>query len=402
MKSFDYIIIGGGPTGLTLATLYSKKGTVLLLEKYPVLGGCHSVCRNNGLFSEHSPRIYSNNYVSAISFLKKELNIDWNDYFTKYEFQLVDTLETLKLLEIKEIILLFFMYLYNLVFKIKKSVSSLNFNEKFMKKIDTICRITDGVDSSRYPISQLFELPNQHLFYSLFQPKIDNDIGLFKIWEEKLIERNVTIIKNYSVKKLNLNNLMVNEYFIGKNIILACGLKTVETLTNKKFNLKQLQYNNYFSVSFHWNTRINLPKINWLKDTTDSLVYVITSNYNNSKGTIISTTLTNPKKNANTELAWENLKQIFPDISNYDYKSKSLLDFDAYIVSNLPNKLKDNVFICGCYNGNSNYPFTSFESAIQNAINLSGDSELIKNRFTLNKVIIFLITFFILVYYEYK
>jgi len=399
MKSFDYIIIGGGPTGLTLATLYSKKGKVLLLEKYAVLGGCHSVCRSNELFSEHSPRIYSNNYVSTISFLKKELDIKWDDYFTKYEFQLIDTLGTIKLLSIKEIIILIFMYLYNFIFKLKGNVSEnlINFNKEFKEKIDTICRITDGVDSSRYPISQLFELPNQHLFYSLFQPKIDNDIGLFKIWEEKLIEKNVTIIKNYPVKKLDILNLMVNEQFIGKNIILACGLETVSELTNEKFNLKQLKYNNYFSVTFHWKNKIDLPKVKWLKNTTDSLVYVITSNYNNSQSTIISTVLTNPKKGTSSDISWNNLKQVFPNIPNYDIKSECPFNFDAYITSNLPNKLRENLFICGCYNGNSNYPFTSLESAIQNAINLTKDSNLIKSRFTLNKAII-LIILIILIY----
>ncbi len=62
--TYDYIIIGGGPTGMTLAHLLSKYNKkVAIIEKEKELGGCHSVKRVDNLFSEHGPRIYFDNYL---------------------------------------------------------------------------------------------------------------------------------------------------------------------------------------------------------------------------------------------------------------------------------------------------------------------------------------------------
>jgi len=52
-NKYDYIIVGAGPTGLTLAYLLSKyRKTVAIIEKDNIIGGCHSVKRVNGLFTD--------------------------------------------------------------------------------------------------------------------------------------------------------------------------------------------------------------------------------------------------------------------------------------------------------------------------------------------------------------
>lgn len=59
----DYIIVGAGPSGLTLAWFLAKKNyRCLIIESESYIGGCHGVHRYCGLFSEHSPKIYCDNY----------------------------------------------------------------------------------------------------------------------------------------------------------------------------------------------------------------------------------------------------------------------------------------------------------------------------------------------------
>ena len=98
-KYYDYIIIGGGPTGLTLALYLSKYNKkVAIVEKEDQIGGCHSVKRVNGLFSEHGPRIYIDNYYVFSDILKKELNTSFTELFTKYKFGKNDIFEIIYIL----------------------------------------------------------------------------------------------------------------------------------------------------------------------------------------------------------------------------------------------------------------------------------------------------------------
>ena len=104
---YDYIIIGGGPTGLTLSYLLSKYNKkVLLIEKEPYIGGCHAVKRINGLFTEHGPRIYLNNYLMFMELLK-DMGVDFYDIFTKYNFTTSTIMnEVLKILSFRELCIL--------------------------------------------------------------------------------------------------------------------------------------------------------------------------------------------------------------------------------------------------------------------------------------------------------
>ena len=88
--SYDYAIVGGGPTGMTIAWILSnQKKKVILIEKDKILGGCHKVLRLDGYFTEHGPRVYSNSFLMFIQILS-DMNIAFSDLFIPYKFKHVN------------------------------------------------------------------------------------------------------------------------------------------------------------------------------------------------------------------------------------------------------------------------------------------------------------------------
>jgi hypothetical protein len=59
MAEYDYIVVGGGPTGITLATMLANtKYNTLLLESEPSLGGNWKIDWDNDTYlTEHSPKV---------------------------------------------------------------------------------------------------------------------------------------------------------------------------------------------------------------------------------------------------------------------------------------------------------------------------------------------------------
>jgi|TARA_B100001971_G_C18267430_1_gene594841 phytoene dehydrogenase-like protein len=109
---YDYTIIGSGPTGLTLALyLANLKKKVLIVEKENSIGGIHRVKRINGLFTEHGPRIYLDNYANFMKILKF-LGTSFDQIFSKYDFQ-ISTIggKSISNFSIREIIIIMFNFI---------------------------------------------------------------------------------------------------------------------------------------------------------------------------------------------------------------------------------------------------------------------------------------------------
>ena len=84
---YDIIIVGAGPSGLAFAQAanYYNDKKILIIDKKNSIGGCHRVNRVNGLFSEHGPRVYCDNYLTFIDLLSK-MGLKFHDLFTEYKF----------------------------------------------------------------------------------------------------------------------------------------------------------------------------------------------------------------------------------------------------------------------------------------------------------------------------
>jgi UDP-galactopyranose mutase len=427
MNNYDYIIIGGGPSALTLGwILGSNKKKVLIIEKEKQLGGCHRVMRKNNYFTEHGPRIYSDSYLYFIELLK-DMNLKFEDLFVPYIFQISKINEysplSFKLFEyfafIKAFIYLIINKDYGKTTSIKTFMEDNNFSNETILYIDRLCKLTDGATYDKYTLNQFLQLVNQQLLYGLYQPVLPNDRGLIKQWTDKIIDTNyVDIILNEEVITLNrdknkITSVITNKnIYYGNEIILTIPPKPLykliksnnlfDSLNMSKYEFfnwtKENSYFNYICLTYHYNKKIDFPKMWGFIQSKWDIVFIILSNYmdltstTEPSKTIISIAITNVNmkndqgKTVNDctydELIEEVKKQLpyFPKpdkiilAPNIKYINGKWINEDTAFVESTNNKYLDyktkidNLYIVGTHNGHSKYKFTSLESAVQNAI----------------------------------
>jgi hypothetical protein len=354
MVKYDYVIVGAGPTGLTIAwllTKYNKK--ILLIDREKDIGGCHRVRRVNGYFTEHGPRIYTSSY-EMLKVLMNDLKLPFDSLFTDYNFSIGDVkLSTLSPLEFLWLSIAYFRYM--LFPNYSKSISCLgfmklhNFKKESIQFIDQLCRLTDGGGANRYTLYELFKLFDQSL-NKIVQPNKPLDTTLFKKWKDALLKTdNITIMLQTDVVKiisngtkiveLKVKNNLNGEFFVsGDNFVMAVPpLNLIKLLENSASAQVQnafgelsmvkewaddTRYEPYIPVIFHWDTKINLKKKWGSTATSWGLVYVALSDYmnfdNKNSKTVISTCYTlldkkspKNKKTLNESSRDEILKESF-------------------------------------------------------------------------------------------
>jgi protoporphyrinogen oxidase len=433
MDIYDYVIIGAGPTGLTLAYLLSKYNKKVILIDKEYIGGCHGVERVDGLFSEHGPRIYIDNF-HMFKRLLKEIGGDFNKIFTEYKFHYITFSRIIfSELNFREIFITSIAFLK--LNKEYKKISLLdfvkqnNFSERAITFFDNYCRLVDGGGIENFTLHSFLQIVNQNALYKIYQPRIPNDVGFLKLWENKLKKNNVTImdytevidfkIENNKIVSININNKTSNnKTIVGNNFILAMPPHNINKLISKYKLLKysfgpnfsewseKTNYITYIPVVFHWNKKINIKRKWGFPQKDWGIIHIILSEYmefNDSRSqTVISASITKHEKSptlnktpdeiSNKE---EIIKEVFRqlqtiiDIPQYDraimsqnyYENNKWVSSDTafmttkhgYINSKSPTI--NNLYNCGVQNGKSDYVFTSIEAAIQNAVSLVHDFE---------------------------
>jgi hypothetical protein len=356
------------------------------------------------------------------------IGINFYDYFVPYDF---DTFEfarksIFEIFSLKESLILFSNVLFNMQKKkttMKEFMDYYNFSENAKKHIDGLCRVSDGSGYDRYSLEQFIQLINQQSLYKMYQPSKPLDKGLFKYWENYLLNTNNVIIKkstminkciiddnNNITKVVDINGNIYN----GNNIILACPPISVINIISKlnipdafiNFNTfenfaKKTEYLEYIPIIFHWNSKIELSKKRDFPPSSEwGVIYILLSNYmefdEKTSQTVISASISRMdvkssflNKTANEcseeELINETLRQLkisikptvsimYPNVYKDPvaniWKNKDTAFFntateeDVYFKS---DKYK-NLYTIGTHNKGSSYYFTSFESAVSNAI----------------------------------
>jgi hypothetical protein len=407
----EYAIIGGGPCGLTIALYLSNMGKkCVLIDKNASLGGCHRVTRVDGLFTEHGPRIYSTAYRNTINVLGM-LGTTWDHIFTPYKFNIGSIQgETLSHFTFSEkfSIVLEYLFLMTGFYDKTKTVKDFTENHNFSKEatdyMDRLCRLTDGAGYDKYTMYEFLQLGNQNFFYKLYQPRVPNDEGLFKIWESKLIANGVKILKSTNVTGFTESEGIFTVTTKGQNItckklVLCIPPNHFAKMANNS-DLNEWAINNSYindiPVSFHWKDKFSLPKVWGFPKTDWGLAFIVLSDYmnaDNNGGTVISTcatfqtvksSVTGKSVNESNEEEFKQemfrqLKISFPTLTNFDRAiihpsvtrqgDKWIEDDSAFMgLDYVPANISENLWYVGTQNGRSYYNFTSMESAVTNAL----------------------------------
>jgi len=435
---YDCIVVGAGPTGLALAQVLSKTSRVLLIEKRDYLGGCHGVTRvHDGMMTEHGPRIYIDNFLMFKELLN-DMGVRFDDLFVKYNFSTVSMmLEAIRVLSLREIATLGWSFMtLNDSYKettLLEYLSSHDFSKASIDILDRIGRLTDGGSADTYTLFSFLQILNQNFLYGIYQPRVPNDVGLFRIWEQALLERGVVIMKDATIEEFMVD--AANAKVLGisvkdartnarpvvcgcNNIILACPPQEVQRILSGHEELgaafgpdfhqfqEETQYLPYISVIFHWRSKLQVPKMWGYPRTAWGVGNIVLSDYmdfNDARSnTVISTVITMPDapsdalnvsanelsdKRAVMKEVFRQLQQVYPDLPQPDYQflTQSAYDADqrrwvpfnhAFMTTthgHVPNRsaLFENLYNCGVQNGNSSYSFTSIESSVANAVHLA-------------------------------
>lgn len=425
--SFDYIIVGGGPCGLTCAQLLSRTNkSILFLDAANSFGGCHRVDRVEGkYFTEHSPRIYSTTYKNFDTLLH-DMNTSFQDLFTRYNFSISNigekTVKDMKICELATLAIAFLKLIinndYGINISMKQYMLDNNFSPDTMTYIDRVCRVVDGAASDKFSLNEFLQIVNQQFLYPLYEPKLPNDLGLIKVWTNFIAKRGVTLKLNCSLTSVDAPNNVIKtsggDFKYGK-LILALNPYNIFNISTNLFSditvmyAARTRYMTYVSLSFYWNRKVQLPDIHGFSASEWGVVFIVMSNYftNTPNETIISVAVsildvpslvtgkTANQTNTIEELKTEVFRQFCTSFKGVDipppdvismypgvkyggppgmggWYSESGSFFNSFQNANtfipFQSSVYPNVYNVGCQNGQQTYRFTSMESAVTNSI----------------------------------
>jgi Flavin containing amine oxidoreductase len=435
-KTYDTIIIGGGPCGLTLAT-YSP-GNVCLVEKESSLGGCHRVRRDGAnAFGEHGPRLYNDCYVNVKAVLS-DIGLNWDEIFTPYSFspEHIDAKHWYSALTFREISIISLHYLIFTFIDAThgKNISmddlceAHNFRKSSKQYINQVCLFSDGGDITRYSLLEFLSGFDQH-WQQFREPRQALDTSLFAHWETTLRSWGVDIRKNSTVSRITYDpqtltatgiQLASGELLNASRIILAIPpMPLFELLRASNITEPDLEgfahataYHEYLNVCLHFPPEVTplFPNEQHIGITSTpwGLIYIdySTTIGETEKSSIVSVGISRldvpglvTGKTANECTQDEVIREILAQIPIADEKKQRLRhvnfssglkrtetgwddDDDAFFAAvhttSLPFTLRSlkRCYTVGCHNKQSTYNFTSMESAVQNALVFLGKPRL--------------------------
>lgn len=203
-------IFGAGPTGLTLAWIYSSRGyEVTVYERWKAAGGSWAAkWTEDGDFTHHSPQILSTAYVNTFA-IWKEMGIDRSKFLTPYKSSWRDALN-LGVIDLGLMGTAYLQYATGTLANttVEDYFSSTIISEEARQSLYTLCYLVDGVPPSKMTMDELFGVFDQTFFYSTMEMKeaSDADNGFAELAQKRLEKEGVKFVFNASLSNIRYAN----------------------------------------------------------------------------------------------------------------------------------------------------------------------------------------------------
>ena len=451
---YDYVIIGGGPSGIYCADKLSLLGNkICLIESLETLGGCHRVryvkdYDGNIIHTEHGPRVYLGSYLDFWKWIKT-INIERDNNFVKYKFDMFskDFISFITMFKLHEISSIILMYITNCILNISVSdnytleefSNDFKFSENGKNRLNRLARLIDGGNLDKSLLGAFVEGIDTGFTYDIYQPNESMDNLIWKKFHEKLLNQNVDIMLKTKVKSINKNIVDIGTHTINtENIILTIppyALNKIENAPslvgydpiefNKLSNYQQ--YEPYVCCSIKFK---NYGESSWgISDSHPWGIIAIDMGryFKNVDGSLFIVSVTHPEKiDPKTNKSANNMnenefldrivdlvkirfkmneepiyKTFSPNVQKIDGK---WIENDRAFLFSPPGWLKpdfniskkNKIYTTGHHIGNSYHDYNSMESAVQNSSELLSKIEekynyKISKPWTLSSIIRFLI-----------
>jgi hypothetical protein len=290
MEVYDDIIVGGGPTGLVLAWYLSSipGRRVVVVDEHESVGGCHRVSRSTGslgspgLFCEHSPRVYSDNFLWFQSFLE-DMGLDFYTYFTPYGFSIYHGIaRILGVCTLRELLWLAYEFVMHTLRRtlgrqpktwvVQEFLVQRGFSVNAADVLDRFCRLFESAGTDRMTMFELLELLDQMALHTLYVPSEPTDTRLFPLIVDRLRQRGVdfqhstrvveivssddSTVRATCVRTETGNSIQGSRFLFAIPLVGSVSLFEpqhpvyAKTLRNR---VQLSSYELYPTVVFHWN-----------------------------------------------------------------------------------------------------------------------------------------------------
>lgn len=395
-------IVGGGPCGTYLAYALSRAGhDVTLYDKEEDIGGCWGVYpdKDTRAFTEHAPRVMFDNYVNTTQFFT-EIGIDFDDTFKKVYNVFVKMIGSLHEFTLWDLIALTIAYAYPSVawngHTVKSVCDTYGMSRKAREYIDQTCYAMDGVSYDTLSAMEYFETLDTIIVSTMYESKTTTADAMLPKLKHAL--RNVHIHTEHTFESYDpytKTATFVIPSGIRKNIVhdvlIVCIppdqlARLYPSLRNKA---NRMSYTG-IGVQFHYKDDIEMQ----YPDTETIGPWRIIMTYNTHVKCISCVILNIPRvsdatdKKAIIASTWKQLRHALPKLPMYTHATVSPSVYkkndewrchhSAYYRNADNETIHVNKIPGIAYVGSHNprqFPFTSYESAIETAkhfINASG------------------------------